>query len=103
MVDCFVREWETHILTSQTRINIYAALKFDKDFRAISSFLNNQLPMGSFRDRFLRLGNMVELLNLERLEEFNDFEMSQWRLTNQEIRKILSLKFGNDEISRLKI
>lgn len=68
----------------------------------------------SVRDKLARLNQIATVLNLERVSELTDFynpsdsggaAATAWRLTPNEIRKLLSLRidFKVEDIKRLKI
>lgn len=52
----------------------------------------------ALRHKFARLFEMSSLLNLETLSELQEFysEMKSWRLTPDEIRKVLALRVDFD-------
>ena len=109
-VDMFVKEWERMVTSSSNRFNALGAIRFDKDLRNVSSYLNNLLPMGTVRDRFVRLVQISLLVNMESASELSEYCGNedesvniQWRLTNNDIRKVLALRFGSEEASRVKL
>lgn len=70
----------------------------------------------SVRDKLARLNQIATVLNLERVSELTDFynpsdsggaaaSATAWRLTPNEIRKLLSLRidFKVEDIKKLKI
>ncbi|KAI9263690.1 COG4 transport protein-domain-containing protein [Sporodiniella umbellata] len=95
LLDFITAQWERIVF--QTRFNQYGALRFDKDLRSIIVYLSSiteWLP----RDKFTRLNQMSIILNFEEPSEIHDLWGSDksspinWRLTVNEVKKILSLR-----------
>ncbi|KAJ3319595.1 Golgi transport complex subunit 4 [Blyttiomyces sp. JEL0837] len=106
-VDSLTKEWERIIATM--KFNQLGALRFDKDHRAVSSHLSS-ITQWVTRDKFARLAQISTILNLEKPSEIHDSWGPKagpmtWRLTENEIRKFLSLRvdFRQDEIAGLKL
>jgi len=72
------------------RFSLMGALQFESDVRAICSFFTN-VSEQALRHKFARLFEMSGLLNLENAEELRELsaEMRTWRLTPDEIRKLI--------------
>ena len=90
----------------QIKFNQLGALQFSKDIRLITSFFSS-ITESSVRGDFSRLSNISSILNFEKVEDIYDYwgnssEIS-WRLTSQEVRKILSnrIDFSSEVISKL--
>lgn len=45
--------------------NKLGAIRFDRDLRAITTYLSSQTAFGDVRDKFLRLQQIATLLNLD--------------------------------------
>ncbi|KAI9347438.1 COG4 transport protein-domain-containing protein [Zopfochytrium polystomum] len=112
-IEVITREWEQLVLQS-LRFNQLGALRFDKDVRAISGYVASQTQWTS-RDRFVRLSQMAQVLNLERVGEIHEIWTGGggggaaagmgWRLSAGEVRRVLGLRsdFKSDEIAALKL
>ncbi|KAJ3091273.1 Golgi transport complex subunit 4 [Quaeritorhiza haematococci] len=110
-IESITKEWEKYLL-SNMKFNPFGGLRFDKDLRSLSSYLSGRTQW-SVRDKFTRLNQISTLLNLEKVSEVYDCwgqksgmgVGSNWRLTAQEARKILSARidFKADEIAKLKL
>lgn len=84
----------------------------DQEVRALGSYLTSATSW-SVRDKLARLNQIATVLNLERVSELTDFynpsdssgSATAWRLTPNEIRKLLSLRidFKVEDIKKLKI
>lgn len=95
LLDVITAQWERIVF--QTRFNQYGALRFDKDLRSIILYLSSiteWLP----RDKFTRLNQMSIILNFEEPSEIYDLwgtnksSPINWRLTVNEVKKMLSLR-----------
>nr|SVE74075.1 EOG090X02VY [Daphnia barbata] len=93
----------------KTVFNRLGALQLDKEVRALFAFLSTATTW-TLRDRLTRLTQIVTILNIENLTEIAEYwgpnaGSVTWRLTPQEVRKILMLRtdFRADEIKRLKL
>lgn len=60
-IDNIVRPWEK--LVMGMRFTELGALRFDKDFRAVSTYIAGQTNLG-VREKFIRLQQMSYILNL---------------------------------------
>lgn len=81
----------------------------DQEVRALGSYLTSATSW-SVRDKLARMNQIATVLNLERVSELTDFYNpndtgTAWRLTPNEIRKLLSLRidFKVEDIKKLKI
>lgn len=90
----------------KSRFNRLGGLVFDKEVRALVSFLTSTTSW-SIRDKFSRLTQISTLINLERLSEIADWEGATGveKLQLPEIKKILSLRtdFNREEIENIKL
>ena len=95
-IEQVAKDWERHLLATQ-RFNQFGALRFDKDIRAVTSYLAGLTPWTT-RDKFARLHQVSTLLNVETLAEVAECINSKggsvtWRLTVAEVRKVLALRW----------
>ncbi|KAF9558375.1 Golgi transport complex subunit 4 [Mortierella alpina] len=86
------RTWEKIIF--QTKFNKMGAIRFDKDLRSVGFYM---ISLTSFplREKLTRLNQMAMLLDLEELDDLqeiwgNNSGAITWRLTDTEVRRILS-------------
>lgn len=96
----------------KTAFNRLGGLILDQEVRALGSYLTSATSW-SVRDKLSRLNQIATVLNLERVAELTDFynpsdssgSATAWRLTPNEIRKLLSLRidFKVEDIKKLKI
>lgn len=107
-----------HNLPSYPASHRSGALRFDKDLRSVSGYLNALLPFGTTRDRFTKLTQIALIVNMESAAEIAEYygtggaatastalspsSAIQWRLSVAEIRKVLALRFGVAEASAVK-
>ena len=81
-------------------------MQLDRDVRVLVSTMTEVVP-GTVRERFARLSEMSTLLSLERPGEISDYASATatWRLTETQIREVLSQRFDFDqrEISALAL
>ena len=58
----------------------------------------------SIREKFSRLSQMATILNLESVEEIQDFQ-ENWKFSPMEMKQILNLRvdFINEDIKRLRL
>ncbi|VDD74422.1 unnamed protein product [Mesocestoides corti] len=76
----------------QKTYNRYGALQFDKEMRCIFNFFTS-LSAFSCRETFARILQITKLLNLEKVEEVSYYgDTSNWRLSANEIRRLLTLR-----------
>jgi len=78
------------------KFTLFGALQFDSDVRALCSFFTN-LSQQALRQKFTKLLEMSNLLNLEGAAELREFysEMKT-KLEPDEIRKLLALRVDFD-------
>ncbi|VUZ57290.1 unnamed protein product, partial [Hymenolepis diminuta] len=89
----------------QKSYNRYGALQFDKELRCIFNFFSS-LSTFPCREKFARILQISKLLNLEKVEEVSYYgDTSNWRLSANEIRRLLTLRvdFNAEEIRRLHL
>nr|CAH8831422.1 unnamed protein product [Trichobilharzia regenti] len=83
----------------------FGAVQLEKEFRSLFSYLTS-ISYTPLRDYFTRSLQICRLLNLDRIDEVHYYwNSSNWRLTAQEVRSILSLRrdFPVNEIRALKL
>lgn len=119
-VELFVHDWERQLMKPAAsgslqdggiKFNSLGAVRLDKDLRMISTFLNGKLKSGSARDKFSRLSQISLIVNLEAADEISEYyrhntgedDEIQWRLTPQEIRNVLSMRFGQNAVSKVQL
>ena len=54
------------------------AVRFDRDLRAITTYLSSQTAFGDVREKFVRLQQIATLLNLDQVRVFFFSCASQW-------------------------
>nr|CAG4648541.1 EOG090X02VY [Polyphemus pediculus] len=93
----------------KTNFSRLGALQLDKELRALIAYLSASTTW-TIRDRFIRLTQMVTILNLETLAEISEYwgpntNSITWRLTSSEVRHILTLRtdFRTEDIKRIKL
>merc|ERR1712178_656198 len=81
----------------EKKFSLFGALQFEADVRALCSFFTN-VSEQALRHKFARLLEMSTLLNLENATELRELysEMRQWRLTPEEMRKLLASRVDFD-------
>ncbi|KAI0075820.1 COG4-domain-containing protein [Panus rudis PR-1116 ss-1] len=92
-LDVLVRPWEKYILS--LKYSELGAIRFDRDLRAVTSYLSSQTAFGDVRDKFIRLQQIATLLNLdteEDVEEFFNGSGIAWKLSEQEARIVAALR-----------
>ncbi|KAG0195890.1 Golgi transport complex subunit 4 [Mortierella sp. GBA30] len=106
-VTSLTRTWEKIIF--QTKFNKMGAIRFDKDLRA-AGFYMISLTSFPLREKLTRLNQMAMLLDLEELEDLqeiwgNNSGAITWRLTDTEVRRILSsrIDFRSEDVAKLKL
>ena len=84
----------------KSKFSRLGGLQFDREIRSLVSFFANW----SMREKFSRLNQIATILNLEAVNEVNDFQ-ENWKLTTSEIKQILGLRadFGTDEVKKLRL
>lgn len=92
-LDVLLRPWEKFMLNF--KYSELGAIRFDRDLRAITTYLSSQTLFGDVRDKFTRLQQISTILNLDTEEDIDEFYNSSgitWKLTAHEARAIVSLK-----------
>ncbi|KZT66808.1 COG4-domain-containing protein [Daedalea quercina L-15889] len=92
-LDVLVRPWERFVST--LRYSELGAIRFDQDLRAITSYLSSQTAFGDVREKFVRLQQISQLLNLDSEEDVDEFYNGSgiaWQLGEQEARNIVALR-----------
>ena len=84
----------------KSKFSRLGGLQFDREIRSLVSFFANW----SMREKFSRLNQIATILNLEAVNEVNDFQ-ENWKLTTSEIKQILSLRvdFRPDEVKKVRL
>ncbi|KAF8919450.1 COG4 transport protein-domain-containing protein [Mucidula mucida] len=88
-----IRPWEKFMMGF--KFTELGAMRFDRDLRAITTYLSSQTAFGDAREKFTRLQQMSTLLNLdpeEDAEEFYNGSGISWKLSPQEARAVVALK-----------
>ncbi|KAI9456239.1 COG4-domain-containing protein [Lactarius psammicola] len=92
-LDVLIRPWEK--LVSSQKYNELGAVRFDRDLRAVTTYLSSQTAFGDVRDKFVRLQQISTLLNLDQEEDVDEFYNGSgitWKLSEQEARTIAGLR-----------
>ncbi|KAI0050041.1 COG4-domain-containing protein [Auriscalpium vulgare] len=92
-LDVLIRPWEKFVVGM--RYSELGAIRFDRDLRAITTYLFSQTAFGDVRDKFVRLQQISTLLNLDVEEDVDEFYNSSgipWKLSDVEARTIAGLK-----------
>ncbi|KAH9056637.1 COG4-domain-containing protein [Lactarius vividus] len=92
-LDVLIRPWEK--LVSGQKYNELGAVRFDRDLRAVTTYLSSQTAFGDVRDKFVRLQQISTLLNLDQEEDVDEFYNSSgitWKLSDQDARAIAGLR-----------
>ena len=86
------------------RFNQLGGLQLDRDVRMLVATLSEVVP-GAVRERFGRLSEMSTLLSFESPAEILDYSSVSWKLTETQIREVLSQRFDFDqrEITALQL
>ncbi|KAL7751586.1 Golgi transport complex subunit 4 [Sorochytrium milnesiophthora] len=124
VIETLLKECEKVLM--QSRFNQLGALQFDKDIRSLASFfsahqqavLADAQQSGGYqantswpaqqRDKFTKINQISQLLNLESVSELHDYWGSRaiapisWRLTLADAKKVLGLRleFKADDIAK---
>lgn len=82
------------------RFNQLGGLQLDRDVRTLVSSLAD-LTARSVRDKFARMSQIATILSLETVAEMKEFwgadAAISWRLTETEVREVLSQRFDFDQ------
>ncbi|KAJ7489961.1 COG4 transport protein-domain-containing protein [Mycena galericulata] len=94
-LDVLLRPWEKFMMGY--KFTELGAIRFDRDLRAITTYLSSQTAFGDAREKFLRLQQLSTILNLdnaseEDVDEFYNGSGITWKLSAQEARAIAALK-----------
>ncbi|PSR75118.1 hypothetical protein PHLCEN_2v9303 [Hermanssonia centrifuga] len=92
-LDVLVRPWEKFVMA--LKYSELGAIRFDRDLRAITTYLSSQTAFGDVREKFLRLQQISTLLNLDSEEDVDEFYNGSgiaWKLNEAEARLIASLR-----------
>ncbi|THH10833.1 hypothetical protein EW145_g1057 [Phellinidium pouzarii] len=92
-IDVLVRPWEKYVTTF--KYTELGAIRFDRDIRAVSTYLSSQVAFADVREKFQRLQQISTLLNIDKDEDVDDFFRSSgiaWKLNMAEARAIAGLK-----------
>ncbi|KAI0792934.1 COG4 transport protein-domain-containing protein [Abortiporus biennis] len=92
-LDVLVRPWEKFVMSM--KYSELGAIRFDRDLRAMTSYLFGQTAFGDVRDKFVRLQQISTLLNLdteEDVEEFFNGSGIAWKLSANEARIVAALR-----------
>ncbi|KAI0086670.1 COG4-domain-containing protein [Irpex rosettiformis] len=92
-IDVLVRPWEKFV--AALKYTELGAIRFDRDLRAVTTYLSSQTAFGDIREKFLRLQQISTLLNLDSEEDVDDFYNSSgitWKLNEQEARMVGGLR-----------
>ncbi|CAK5279533.1 unnamed protein product [Mycena citricolor] len=92
-LDVLVRPWEKFLLTF--KFTELGAIRFDRDLRAILTYLSTHTAFGDAREKFVRLQQLSTILNLDNEEDVDEFYNGSgitWKLSTQEARAIAALK-----------
>ncbi|KAJ3448813.1 conserved oligomeric golgi complex subunit [Anaeramoeba flamelloides] len=107
IISYVARSFEVYLKRKQ--FSLLGGLQFEKDLRVISNFFSN-CSKNSARIYFSKLSQIAYILTHQSVNEFFNFYKDKnnnmnWKLSYQDIRKILSLRndFNNDEINKLNL
>lgn len=92
-------------LIQRKTYNRFGAIQLEKELRCLFAYLTS-ITYVALRDHFTCLLQTCSLLNLDKVSEVAFYwNSATWRLTPNEVRRILSLRveFTTDEIRRLKL
>ncbi|KAF7796521.1 hypothetical protein EIP86_007700 [Pleurotus ostreatoroseus] len=92
-LDVLVRPWEKFVMA--LRYSELGAIRFDRDLRAITTYLSSQTAFGDVREKFVRLQQISTLLNLDSEEDVDEFYNSSgiaWKLNEAEARLVAGLR-----------
>ncbi|KAI0340154.1 COG4-domain-containing protein [Trametopsis cervina] len=92
-LDVLVRPWEKFV--TALKYTELGAIRFDRDLRAVTTYLSSQTAFGDVREKFLRLQQISTLLNLDSEEDIDEFYNGSgitWKLNEQEARLIVALR-----------
>ena len=93
VLDVVMRPWEKTV--ASLRYSELGAIRFDRDLRAVTSYLAGQTAFGDAREKFVRLQQIATILNLDAEEDVDEFYNSSgipWKLTEAEARAVSGLR-----------
>jgi hypothetical protein len=93
ILDVLLRPWEKFVMG--LKYTELGAVRFDRDLRAIITYLASQTTFGDIREKFLRLQQISTLLNLDSDEDVDEFYNGSgisWKIGPHEARTIVGLK-----------
>ncbi|KAF8906209.1 COG4 transport protein-domain-containing protein [Gymnopilus junonius] len=93
VLDVLLRPWEKYVMG--LKYTELGAVRFDRDLRAIITYLSSQTTFGDIREKFLRLQQISTLLNLDADEDIDEFYNGSgisWKIGRHEARAIAALK-----------
>lgn len=107
VIDFVVKRLE--ILMTQKKFNQLGGLQLDRDCRTLLVHFSG-MSSRTVRDKFARLTQMAQILNLEKVSEILDYwgensGPTTWRLTPAEVRRVLGLRvdFNQEAIASLRL
>ncbi|KAJ6455868.1 COG4 transport protein-domain-containing protein [Mycena sanguinolenta] len=92
-LDVLLRPWEKFMMGF--KFTELGAIRFDRDLRAITTYLSSQTAFADAREKYVRLQQLSTILNLESDEDVDEFYNGSgitWMLSAQEARAIAALK-----------
>ncbi|GJE97920.1 COG4-domain-containing protein [Phanerochaete sordida] len=92
-LDVLVRPWEKFVMA--LKYTELGAVRFDRDLRAVTTYLSSQTAFGDVREKFLRLQQIATLLNLDSEEDVDEFYNGSgiaWKLNEHEARLVAGLR-----------
>ncbi|KAI0270779.1 COG4-domain-containing protein [Russula aff. rugulosa BPL654] len=92
-LDVLIRPWEKLVLSQ--KYNELGAVRFDRDLRAITTYLSSQTAFGDVREKFVRIQQIGTLLNLDQEEDVDEFYNGSgitWKLSEQDARTVAGLR-----------
>ncbi|KAJ7632374.1 COG4 transport protein-domain-containing protein [Roridomyces roridus] len=92
-LDVLLRPWEKFMMGF--KFTELGAIRFDRDLRAITTYLSSQTAFGDAREKFVRLQQLSTILNLDSEEDVDEFYNGSgitWKLSAQDARAIAALK-----------
>ncbi|KZV62045.1 COG4-domain-containing protein [Peniophora sp. CONT] len=93
VLDVIMRPWEKTV--ASLRYSELGAIRFDRDLRAVTSYLAGQTAFGDVREKFVRLQQIATILNLDAEEDVDEFYNSSgipWKLSEGEARAVSGLR-----------
>eukprot|EP00516_Mucochytrium_quahogii_P007819 CAMPEP_0203764852 /NCGR_PEP_ID=MMETSP0098-20131031/18094_1 /ASSEMBLY_ACC=CAM_ASM_000208 /TAXON_ID=96639 /ORGANISM=" , Strain NY0313808BC1" /LENGTH=825 /DNA_ID=CAMNT_0050661053 /DNA_START=1764 /DNA_END=4241 /DNA_ORIENTATION=- len=103
-VASFLAKWLEHAIVRK-KFTPFGALVLDKQLRMIVKFFDERVGSQA-TNNFKRLGQICDLLNLDRVEDVHDVYIATTSdLSTKEVKRVLALRvdFKNENIKRLKL